>query len=72
MKKSSSELRIDGIVKNIASIQKYDIDPLEKEARQLLKELFPTLSGQQLDDWLMDVLYNDPKHVLSRMHKLYD
>lgn len=70
--KDPREVRIDGIVKNIASIQKHHITPLEKEAYRLLKKLFPKLPKQQLEDWLMEVLYNDPKNALKRMHGMFD
>lgn len=72
MKKTFNEVRIGGIVKTIASIQKHHINPLEKEATQLLKKLFPKLLKQEIDDWVMDVLYNDPKNALTRMHEMFD
>ena len=55
----------------IQKLQKSQITPLEKRSENCLKKIFPQLSQQQIDDWLMDVVYNDIGNAFERMIKLY-
>jgi hypothetical protein len=55
----------------IQELQKTQISPLEKRSEDCLKMIFPNLNQEQINDWLMDVIYNDPDNAFERMIQLY-
>lgn len=59
------------IVAYIHDLQRHEIDPLEKKVSSLLKEMFPKMRSGEIDDWVLDVIYNDPNHALDRMAELF-
>lgn len=46
--------------------------PLECEVEMCLQKLFPKLNQQQINDWLMEVIYNDSDNPLKTMKKLFN
>lgn len=57
-------------INDIQELQRTQITPLEKRSEDCLKRIFPKLNQNEIDDWLFDVIYNDP-NAFERMIELY-
>lgn len=68
--RANLKFQLKVVTKRIQDIEKQTI-PYEKAAELILSQLFPQLSKNEINNWLYDVLYNDPKNTLKRMEKLF-
>jgi hypothetical protein len=69
---NKTEKQLNKLVKDIHDIQNKQIMPLECEVEICLQQLFPQLNQEQINDWLMDVIYTDSDNALKRMKKLFN
>jgi hypothetical protein len=63
---------IKNSVSHIESVQKMAIEPYEEKVTLLLMELFPKIPKPQAQDWMLDVVYNDPENTLKRMEEIFN
>jgi len=71
MKKTQIKKEIKDIVTQVQIIQEQSISPLEDKVTMLLMELYPKATQANAQDWMLDVLYNNPKSALKVMNKVY-
>ena len=58
-------------VAHINSVQKLAIEPYEEKVTNLLMQLYPNLTKTIAEDWMLDVIYNNPENSLKIMDKMY-
>ena len=71
MNKTQIKKEIKEIVTQVQIIQEQSISPLEDKVTMLLMELYPKATQANAQDWMLDVLYNNPKGALKVMDKVY-
>ena len=62
---------INNSVAHIQSVQKMAIEPHEEKVVELLMQLYPKATKANAQDWMLDVIYNNPKGALKVMDKVY-
>jgi hypothetical protein len=58
-------------ISHIESVQKMAIEPHEEKVTDLLKKLYPKMNQDQAEDWMMDVIYNNPVYAFRTMEEIY-
>jgi len=62
---------IKASVAHVHSVQKLAIEPYEEKVTNLLMQLYPKVTKAVAEDWMLDIIYNNPKDALKIMDKVY-